>query len=390
MVPQEGPLWLEDPSVTPFARYYKLKDPERTDFRLNTSSDEDLKLYIDLDNLLPLLQRELGTAAPQFVIHGDFGAGKSHVLRYTERLLAPVRFKAVYLVLSGFHRRSDFFQVHRQFASSLLPLAREALQAPGDKVARVARLEGITDNMRQALENLAIPGMGVPRPAAVDAEQWLSCSRGLTAARMAKAGYSRLLQEEAGPDQLVALYKAISEVYYDAFKRRILLILDEAESFTRVVDVDAQAHIGAGMRALFDTENRSLGFFMGLNTPRARLGVHPMLRSDVQSRVSARQVELRPLSSPDRVARFVSELWPKLTHDPGLFPFHLDSSGLGLVERRIDELNRQLSPFDVQASPGPRDLLNILSHICQTAVEQKIAPPINAEMIAAWFGLGRR
>lgn len=373
--------------MTPFARYFKLKNPERKDFGLKTDDKEDLELYVDLDGVLDRLQSALNHEAPQFSIEGSFGSGKSHLLRYVEHFLAPPKFAPVYVLLSGFSRRSDFKMLHQQLMPRLMPLAKRAMREPGgDKAKRVENLTAASESMQRALRALALPELGAPSSDARTAEAWLCAGSKLSAPDMSKAGYALTLIEEVGPAGVIQLYKAVSDLHYAVFQQRILVLLDEGEAFGRVVDVDAQAHIGAGMRGFFDSENHNIGLILGLTTPRARTGLHPMLRSDVQSRVAHKRLSLQPLTS-DRVRRFMSQVWPKLTRDHRSPPFLLDAAGANFVEHNIEQLRRLVPTDELSPTPVPRDLLNVLTQLGQAAVDQKLPPPIGVEHIRTWFGL---
>ncbi|UQA63385.1 hypothetical protein [Polyangium aurulentum] len=380
--------------MTPFAQYFKLRDAERDDFRLSTNSPNDLRLYVDLDGSIDKVKDALEAQTPLLVVEGDFGTGKSHLLRYVQYILLggeDKRFEPIYVVLSGFKRRSDFLSVHQQIAPHIIKKATAAMQHPGpQREKRAEALEGISENMRRALKDLGLPGVGTDNPGATIAGQWLMGTSKLTSAKMSSARFTCTLFEEGGPSQVVELYKAISELHRSVFGRKLLLLLDEGESFSNVVDIDAQASIGGGMRTFFDTENKSLGFFLGLNTPRARIhGVHPMLRSDVQSRVGNRQIGLFPLASPQRRAEFMDRLWPELTEDAGRLPFLLDRAAFDLVALRLEELRQRLARPDdfLAASPSPRDLLHVLSDIGKNAVKHGVEPPIRADMIRRWYGM---
>jgi hypothetical protein len=380
--------------VTPFARYFQLQDPARDDFRLSTNLPEHLRLYVHLDDSLEKLQAALKVQTPLLVVEGDIGTGKSHLLRYVERVELNGEdrlFEPIYVLLSGFGRRSDFLAVHQQIASKLIDKAAAAMQAPGpDRAARVDTLQDISENMRKALRYLGIVGLGTEHEDTSIAKQWLMASSKLTGASLKKANLSCTLFQEGGPNHVVDLYKGISDLYRKTFKRKLLLLLDEGESFSNVVDIDAQADIGSGMRTLFDGENQSIGCFLGLNTPRARgFGVHPMLRSDVQSRVGNRQIRLSSLTSARHVGDFMELLWPKLAKDPGRLPFLLDRAAFDLVTLRLDDFRKSLARDEDQlsATPSPRDLLHVLSDIGQNAVRKDVEPPIRVDLIRRWYAL---
>ncbi len=162
---------------------------------------------------------------------------------------------------------------------------------------------------------LALRQLRAPSPERVTAARaWLNASRTLTPSKALKAGYPALLDEVVGPADLAALYVAFARAWREITRQTFVLFLDEGESFTRVVHEDAQASIGAGLRVLLDSTNDALGIFIGLNTPRTRKGTHPMLRSDVRSRVG-RAIVLPTLQETAvggvGEGRFMDGLWEK-------------------------------------------------------------------------------
>lgn len=374
--------------ITSLSSYFKLKEPTRAHFRL--SPEDDAGYYIDLDGVLSRINSQFQSQAPQFVIQGDIGTGKSHILQYIAQYIAPPGFIAIYITLSGFNRKADFYIFHRAIIDRLLPFAREAMRSM--QRANLNDIGNIGSDMKKALEALALSAIGKPHPVGVVAEQWLSDSRLLTAARASKEGYSGTLREKAGPSDLVELYKVISELYFKIFGKRIILLIDEGETFSRIVDVDAQASIGAGLRSFFDADNsknQSIGFVLGLNTPRARADKHPVLRSDVRSRIGDRLFVLQPLNTPERIHRFIEELWRHLSLDPTSMPFMLDRSAQDLLAKRLDELRKSIFPDeDLSPSPTQRDLLEVLSKIGESSVEVTAPIPLDAQRIRRWFGLG--
>lgn len=367
-----------------FAAYFGLKDTRRNNFKLDP--ERDWRLCVDLDGsiakALNLLYRD---DAPKAVFEGDFGTGKTHALRYIAGRaaeLTPPAWEVIHLELSGFEARTTFISgIHRPLMGKVIDLLlsdREALRKMLEPP-----LQPLVD---KALRDLA-GGQGESSTAA---RAWLSASRTLTPSKALKAGYPTLLDETMGPATLAELYTQLSQRWRDVHGRRWLLFIDEGESFSRVIQEDAQASIGAGMRRLLDPANQSLGLFLGLHTPRARRGTHPMLRNDVLSRVYDAYMRLPSLQDVAIRARFVEQLWARLALDPATGAFGLDRDAQRFVIEELDAIRRRIVPDAKLSSPTPRDLLTTLDLIARSAWTEQTRLPLTEETVRRWVGLSQR
>jgi hypothetical protein len=191
------------------------------------------------------------------------------------------------------------------------------------------------------------------------------------------------LFEFADPPTLVAIWKLCGQVVLKAHSRRLLLLIDEGEVFSRVVDPDAQAHIGAGLRSLFDTSNQDVGCVFGINTPDVRQGVHPFERSDLASRISTRKVLLKPLEGTDRVIRFYESLWRMLSALPAL----LNPRAVQFLGQQTQEMYAAISVEPRTRAVTQRKVVQILDYIGSRAMESRVALPLSERDLRGWFNL---
>ena len=395
------------PQVTTpaFADFFSLRDKGRSKFELDPRGDADL--YLDLDGSWTKVEEALAThtvsEAPKLLIEGDYGTGKSHLLRKIEAFCKngkPPKFLPIYLELSGFGRRSNYLDVHKLVMKHLLIETRKSLQdyvrgsdAIKDKISDVLKVCGVAldDDVVDTLRLLATPSIGDSDTTIVQtAKKWLLGHK-LLARERRLINVQVNLAENCKPPELVGLCKFFAEVERRQSKRTVLLLIDETEAFTAVVDPDAVASIGHGMRTLFDSANKSLGIFLGLNMPKARMSNHPILRRDVSSRMRSKIIRLEPLNTPDRVDKFMTQLWPKLsTTDPtpAAGPFLLSPDAQELIKTRLGDLHDALDPspdFGGTASTQ-RELLAVLSAIGAIAREEGVRP-IDRSSIIKWLEL---
>lgn len=154
-----------------------------------------------------------------------------------------------------------------------------------------------------------------------------------------------------------------------------------------MTDDVSQADIATGQRKLFDPENQSLGVVVGLNSPSSRAGHHPMLRSEVRSRLLGKYLRLKALDDPERIQQFMKELWMQLSEDPETATFMLSEPSQSLLSNRIREWRTALDPEIEHRLPVvARDLCHILTVMGQQAVSRGIEPPIKTAQLKLCFG----
>jgi hypothetical protein len=375
------------PTVTPFAQLFDLADPSRVSFEL--SPEHDATLFVDLDNVIGWLEQRVNVdvPAPQVVVKGDFGTGKSHVLRYLEKKLAPERkFRPVYFQLGAFTRRSSFFDLHIAVMSEFLELAEDNLARVPDLETFLQVQPSLNDEMKLALRRLA--AKSTPLAIRATLRSWL-LGTGPTPTQARKEGFSGRLFERTSSFGLINLWKAIGELQRAVDGRSLLLLLDEGEAFSKMVSPDAQASMGSGLRTLFDPDNRSLGVVLGLNIPTTRQGLHPMLQPDVVSRLGNKELSLIPLGDPERVRRFLEGLWDRL-RGPKAARELLDASALELVTTQLRDLSNAVFLRRNAPAPTPtqRHLMGVLRFIGELALRDGARPPFSRKQLLRWFQLG--
>lgn len=371
--------------ATQFANYFRLQDTERVSFRLDPS--KDARLYIDLDGYLRRAGQFLAEVeAPTAVWVGGSGSGKSHLLHAIRSTYGETReFDQVYLELSGFGKKSDYKDLHRQIIQAILNLSGFKKIKPEQIAEFKPSLPELSfkPDTSLALQNILT---GWRKEACNNALAWLRGDKTFTGSNARKSGYSGLFFEQHEPGEIVLLYRALSLLLSKHTGKRLLLLIDEGESFTRVLDVDAIASLGAVFRSIFDSTNKELGVFLGL-FPSSRQN-HPLLRYDVQRRVSDRNrwIELAGLGNSVRIRDFMRGLWDKLsTHNSPVF--QLSPESLVLIEQNLSQLLRTITVGTIE-TPTPADLLRLLTVIGEAAIETHTEPPIKGDILKKWLSLG--
>ncbi|WP_437625459.1 hypothetical protein [Sorangium sp. So ce1151] len=373
--------------MTTFAQLFDLADPTRASFEL--SPEHDATLFIDLDDVIDWLEQRVrtGAPAPQLVVKGDFGTGKSHVLRHIEKKLAPERnIRPVYFQLGSFTRRSSFFDLHISVMGEFLEILENNLAQASSVQAFLQAQPALHHEIKDAIQKLA--DRNIPPDKRATVRSWL-LGTGPTPTQARKEGFSGRLFERTSSVGLINLWKAVGELQRAVDGRLLLLLLDEGEAFSKMVSPDAQASMGSGLRTLFDPDNRSLGIALGLNTPTSRQGLHPMLQPDVASRLMDKELSLMPLGEPERVRRFIEGLWDQL-RGPNAAPSLFDIGALGLVTTQLRDLSNAIFLRRNAPAPTPtqRHLMGVLRYIGELALRDGARPPFNRKQLLRWFQLG--
>lgn len=357
----------------------RLRDPDRASLTL--SPEQDAELFVDIDGLTAVVRSWLKEQAPKGVVYGDYGTGKSHLLRFIEKKLVPERpLRPVYVELAGFGRKATFFDVHLRVMNALLPVL-ESLSSRAelddwmgsDTAGRLS-----TADVRHAVKRLG--DSSAPPPERALTRAWL-LGTGPTPTQARKAGFTGRLFESASAVDLGHLWQLCSELHQLAYKKRLLLLVDEGEGLQKIVHPDSLIMLYAGIRHLVDPDNQSVGCIFALNTPEAR--EHPFSRSDVLSRVTGKSQPLVPLNTPERVARFTTELWKKVSTEPRL----LTADAMGELSRRLTAMRNAIA-FEARPSavtPTQRDLLSVLSFLTRQAANDQRPPPYSVEDLTRWF-----
>ena len=359
-------------SPATFAEHFELVDSTRRSF--DVKPERDPQVYVDLadDSHLSRVWTTLGGETPQLLVRGDYGTGKSQLLRHIEYSSAQRRMRPVYVALGGLDARYAILTLHTRVMSVLDRVLFECLPKVADMGAWLAaqRLDVDVENAFRRLR---------ATPRETIARSWLS-GVGPTPTQARNAGFRGKLFEQAGPVELVRIWKAIARLHSDVDHKLLLILIDEAEAFSKIGEAGA-AGIGQALRELFDQDNAAMGCVVGVHLADSRdTSFHPALaRSDFQTRIAGRSIQLRPLQSPKRIQMFVTELWRQLhgSASPTLFSeADLATFGANFEALETTALGKQTGPIT------QRRVVNLLAHIGHYGYALGNEPPISMQTIS--------
>lgn len=366
-----------------FAQFFGLRDVRRTSLVL--SPVHDAEIYVDMDDVLSRV-REWLRGVPGFVIYGEYGTGKSHLLQHIGQVLAPpARLHPVFVELSGFDRHSKFKLVHSRTMQAMEEPILTLLSSNRDVKTWIATQSGLNPDMKKALVALSEPQAKPEERAHLRA--WIK-GTGPTPSQAARLGLSGRLFDNVGPAELVSFWKCLGEMYqqFSPTRATLLLLMDEAAALQEVVSPEGLLDIGTGIRYLVDPSNRSIGYGFGLNLPGAR-GVHPFMRSDVESRVHSKTVQLQTLGDEKRIIRFLDGIWHLLSAGA----FFLSRDAVTFVAGHLpllrEKFGTSIATPTKTAAPTQRDLLMVLDRIAQTIWGMEHSVPLSLSDLRRIFDL---
>jgi len=267
------------------------------------------------------------------VMWANFGAGKTHTLRYISSIVPDD-----YLVCSAVLPQSvrTFVEVYRAIlaGTDLQKVARAAARTIGAKM-KEGRF-GLTDS-EACLWALATGGESEQ---AVLAERWLRGVR-LSRSEMNRIGVRANI---VGNDEAVASLTSLVEHATASEHRRVVVLIDE---FQRVGELTQRAlnQVNQGIHTFFNSNPQNVSIVLSMSFGRAD-NVKYHLTPEVRSRVDPEQIHLDHLSM-DEVPTFVADLLAAyrnhLAPPNPLAPFSAEAvqivaetiSPLGITPRRV-------------------------------------------------------
>lgn len=228
------------------------------------------------------------------VMWANFGAGKTHTLRYIEAQV-PRNYLVCAAVLPQSVR--TFVDVYRAIlaGTDVQKVAKAAAGQLGDRV-QAGRL-GLTD----AEASLWALATGGDSDQAVLAERWFRGVR-LSRSEMNRVGVRTNI---LGNDEAVAALTAIIRASIQSSNRRVVILVDE---FQRVGELTDRAlnQVNQGIHTLYNENPRGVSILLSMSFGRAE-NVKYHLTPEVRSRVDPEQLHLDHLSLPE-VRTFVVDL----------------------------------------------------------------------------------
>jgi hypothetical protein len=347
-----------------FSQYLGLRDLGRD--TLEPDAERDVDLYQDLDGTVGDVERRLAVKAPKLVVFGQYGTGKTHLLHVAKARMDAARFTPVYVKLEARGKVGESRLLHTDILARL-EAAGVLKHAYGTEPAEADQ------NLQNALRLLG------ENPSHPEARAWL-LAHGPTPSQARRVGFTTRLSDYAGGVQYEKIWRMVGDAYRRATERELILLIDESETFQDTVDPNRVADLGAALREMFDSGNKSYGVLMGLTAPRARSGSHPLFRPDVATRIQNAQLRLEGLSDVERREAFLGGLLAAVLLPGRAF---LTPPALRWLAEKGPDIARQFM-IGVEREPVQREYVKLLDRLARDAFASRRSVPISPGELVDW------
>jgi len=308
------------------------------------SPDDDPDLYFGRSELQKELTKRIEKDAVRgrpvkFILMGDYGTGKTHTMRHLEHTLrnGPENIITVYVETGDLGKKSKFDILYGTIMKRIGPDEIQKLLSGLEEEYRTSELRAKLNEMSK---NRDIPAMlmnFVLQKDNLDIWRWFLGEQ-LNNAQLKTFNISTNLSTLG--DYIEAL-SCIGRLYKAVTGKRLLIMVDEAETIGRVTEQDAETNWEHALRKLYDDRNDQVGIVFSLSIRSLDDPDAPEVfqRSPVASRIPiAQRITLEPFGDED-LAAFVRDLIKGLTKSD-------------CVEERVkalDNVTADTYPFDEDA-----------------------------------------
>ena len=322
---------------------------------------------------------------PKFFVHGYFGSGKTHTLLHIAHLLETPPFaemyptEPIYLDIAPLTIKEEWKKVHGRFLDAIgLDRTSEAVERAADAIEGADKAAGFRESgaVRFGDEALKVSQAEVFRNLLFGGKQrhksweWMK-GRKLSADDADTLGTQKQLSE---PQDLVNCLLNLGAVFQAGTGKRIVLLVDEAEAFEQVTNVDSINEIRHALRMLLENSNPVVGLVMAVQAEGSFEEMGDIFtRGDVRRRIGYEQgyIDLNSLlfevNQPDEFVRKTlrylvdQDMAAKVIEDEGLAT---DSSMYPFTEDAVQAIETHALESPERATPS-----QILSYMSNSAID---------------------
>ncbi|MFW9889705.1 MAG: hypothetical protein ACFFER_16065 [Candidatus Thorarchaeota archaeon] len=267
------------------------------------------------------IRKDIALFVPiKLVVNGDYGTGKTHLLRHIEYVIGrdKLSVKAIYLDIGDISKKSMFSSLFRLIMRSIgSDEVLRLLVALEDRSANLAELWDSLDEIageQSGSKNIARMMRNIitqkdNRDQFINMWRWFIGDQ-LSAAILNSFNVAEGLTELG---DYISVLMTIGRLYSKVDGNQLLILVDEAEKLRQVTDQDALSNWTNALREIFDDDNHSVGFAFALGAGSLDTGEVPVFEERaVRSRLSGRIISLELLGRDD-MEEFVKDLVKEFT-----------------------------------------------------------------------------
>jgi hypothetical protein len=308
--------------------------------------------------------------APKFFVFGSFGSGKTHTLAHISHILQlGDRFKdtyptePIYLDVAPLSAKETWVRIHSRILDAIgVDRIKKAAEIFADSFLGPDKVDGFHDEIATfGDEALRVSQSNVFRNLLYGGGQaslswnWMKGQQ-VTNDQSQTLGTQKSLSE---PQEFVNCLLNVGSLYSKATGKKLVYLIDEAESFDAVTNPDSKAELQHSIRLLLEPHNDVSGLILGITAEGGQEDIGEFFqRDDIQRRVGydSGLIDLNALVSlqPD-AEQFVRQVIEHLvdsekvaelaeTEDidsPDLFPFTEDGIS-AIAEQASTDIEKAL------------------------------------------------
>lgn len=310
-----------------------------------------------------LLQRSLLLNKPiRLIWWGDFGAGKTHRIKYAIRHIKDrgLPFHSVFALSSDITDRSGFDKLHFPMVNNLgasethttvkqFVQKFEAGATTYKEWSELAHSEDVVN----AVKNLGNP----------NDDNWRAAWKWLTGLKLTKdePRLAKVTKDQIDSSvEYAEVLRALSLIIQHEKKQRLVYFIDQFERLGKITNANAQSTWVETLRAVLDMSE--IGIILAIGAMRLEQLPAVVLASEVASRFGKESYEHSRIEAfrEDQAARFLKDLfrewvdpakrdalaaahsWAAPNYDPDLYPFTPDA--FGVFSRNVTHDPRDAKP----------------------------------------------
>lgn len=271
---------------TPLYEYYFLKNKQS--FSINPM--DDAAVYFGdrslEDRLIERIESDIvqPRSVPKFFVHGAYGSGKTHTLEHVAHVLKHPPYQGVddsrgglfpsetlYLNIAPLRQKDRYVNVHTRLLDAIgIERAQKAAQALASRLGHAELVDGIRaaaflrygDEALQASQARVFRNLLLGGRVQTLSWEWL---KGQTLS-MDDRQTLEVQKNLTEPADLVAALLNLAAAYYFGLRRKLVLLIDEAETFGNVQSADSLEEFRFVFTELMDDRNDSLGLIIAIMT----------------------------------------------------------------------------------------------------------------------------
>lgn len=282
------------------------------------------------------------------LLWADFGAGKTHTLRFIQQEAVAGRFAGICAIYSALPKGCRYFlDIYRAVIRAVGSVNLQQAYQITAKMPEARLIESAWPDLWAAIKILAL-GNDAQKTIAWN---WLSATPGLSRQELSLVS---LHGRVGSTEQAVLALNAVARLLSLASGKRLLLMIDEFQRVETLRQADRD-EINAGLHSFYNEARFGLSIILSFS-----FGVEENIRHFLNKELLSRADPIRlsiPALTSDEALVFLGDIITSASEDPGK-PFASEET----IASVVDAVSKQ-------SAITPRRLLKVMGHITNEAID---------------------